>query len=151
MAAVCMGEVKPPYVDILDLSQGSLKRRLQLQCTSAELVSCVTCLPGCDRFATGALNPKLSARPGVPSSPGRHQTAAPSVCGPQGQPHMSAQIQCTCLQCHLWRGIACCFRLTGLTSILTMLQASYMQMTRGQSPSMISTPSAVALRTPWLL
>ena len=59
MAAVCMGEVKPPYVDILDLRQGSLKRRLQLQCSSAELVSCVTCLPGSDRFATGALIPSL--------------------------------------------------------------------------------------------
>ncbi|CAK0784420.1 hypothetical protein CVIRNUC_007624 [Coccomyxa viridis] len=56
MAAVCMGEVKPPYVDILDLRQGSLKRRLQLQCSSAELVSCVTCLPGSDRFATGELH-----------------------------------------------------------------------------------------------
>ena len=86
MAAVCMGEVKPPYVDILDLSQGSLKRRLQLQCSSAELVSCVTCLPGSDRFATGALTPSFlpdlvcPAHPAVISQ--QMRTPRPTHVGP---------------------------------------------------------------------
>ena len=90
MAAVCMGEVKPPYVDILDLGQGSLKRRLQLQCSSAELVSCVTCLPGSDRFATGALTPSLLPDLVCPAHPAARPSSA-IRCGFQGQ-HMLAPI-----------------------------------------------------------
>lgn len=54
-AAVCMGGPTCPQVDIVDTGKGSLSRRQKLKRTSSELVSCVTCLPGSDLFAIGAL------------------------------------------------------------------------------------------------
>ena len=55
LAAACMGGGTTPRVDIVDVSSGRLNRRLELQRTSSDLVSCVAFLPGSDLFAIGAL------------------------------------------------------------------------------------------------
>lgn len=61
LAAVRMGGGSPPHVDILDVGGGSLKRLLQLPRASADLVSCITCLPGSDLFAVGASRGRRSS------------------------------------------------------------------------------------------
>ena len=55
LAAACMGGGTTPRVDIVDVGPGRLNRRLQLQRTSSDLVSCVAFLPGSDLFAIGVL------------------------------------------------------------------------------------------------